>query len=117
MYPNVTFNASTAAMGDWYRLFLIPGAAHCTANPLQPNGPFPTTNLEVLIDWVEKGVTPEILKATHTAGDQKGQDAEICAWPLRPHWANNGTDMECVYDQASIDTWMYDFDAYKLPLY
>ena len=59
----------------------------------------------------------ETLKATHLAGVAKGEDAEICAWPLRPFWsAGNGT-MECVYDQASIDTWVFEFDAFKLPLY
>lgn len=40
MYPNSTFNASTAAIGDCYRLFLVPGAAHCSTNTLQPNGSF-----------------------------------------------------------------------------
>jgi tannase len=117
MYPNSTFNASTEALGDWYRLFLVPGAAHCSTNTLQPNGPFPTTNLEVLIKWVEEGVVPTTLAATYENGIYKGQDAEICAWPLRPIWGNNGTEMNCEYDQASIDTWMYNFDAYKTPLY
>ncbi|KAF2833293.1 feruloyl esteras-like protein B precursor [Ophiobolus disseminans] len=117
MYPNSTFNASTEAMGEWYRLFLVPGAGHCGVNSMQPNGPFPTTNLEVLIEWVENGVKPETLRATHTAGDEKGQSAEICAWPLRPYWVNNGTNMECVYDQASVDSWMFEFDAWKMPLY
>lgn len=116
MYPDATFNASTAAMGEWYRLFLIPGAGHCSANTQQPNGPFPQTNLEIMIDWVENGVVPWTLKATHMAGDLKGEDAEICAWPLRPIWSENET-MECLYDQASIDTWMFRFDAWKLPLY
>lgn len=116
MYPELTYNASTDAMGHWYRLFLVPGAAHCGANSLQPNGPFPQTNMEVLVDWVENGIAPDTLKATHLAGDQVGSSAEICAWPLRPFWVDGGA-MECVYDQDSIDTWMYDFDAWKMPLY
>ncbi|OAK94382.1 tannase and feruloyl esterase [Phaeosphaeriaceae sp. SRC1lsM3a] len=116
MYPHLTYNASTDAMSDWYRLFLVPGAAHCGANTLQPNGPFPQTNMEVLIDWVENGVKPEQLKATHLAGEEIGKSAEICAWPLRPLWVDGG-EMICVYDQESIDTWMYDLDAWTLPLY
>ena len=116
MYPEFTYNASTDAMGDWYRLFLVPGAAHCGANSLQPNGPFSQTNMEVLIDWVEDGIKPNTLKATHLAGGQVGKSAETCAWPLRPFWVDGGA-MQCVYDQDSIDTWMYDFDAWKLPLY
>jgi tannase len=117
MYPNMTFNDSTAALGDWYRLFLVPGAVHYATNTAQPNGPFPQTNLAVMIDWVENGVVPTTLNATYLQGIYEGQNAQICAWPLRPYWSNNGTMFECQYDQASIDSWKYDFDAYALPLY
>ncbi|KAI1622082.1 feruloyl esterase-like protein B precursor [Exophiala viscosa] len=117
MYPGQSYNDSAAALSEWYRLFLVPGAAHCAPNTLQPNGPFPQTNLAVLIDWVEKGVVPTTLNATYLAGQNLGQNAQICAWPLRPFWTNNGSTLECQYDQASIDTWHYDMNAYKLPLY
>ncbi|KAK3076182.1 hypothetical protein LTS18_013696 [Coniosporium uncinatum] len=117
MYPHLSYNASNAALGEWYRLFLIPGAAHCSVDPLQPNGPWPQTNLEVLINWVEKDVVPTTLNATHLAGDNVGENAQICAWPLRPFWTDNGTTMECRYDQRSIDTWMFHFDSFKLPVY
>jgi tannase len=116
MYPNLSFNESTDALHDWYRLFLVPGAGHCGPNPLQPNGPFPQTNLAVLIDWVEKGVTPITLNATILQGDNIGDNAQICAWPLRPYWVN-ATTMECQYDKTSIDTWLYDLDAIKMPVY
>ncbi|KAH8647443.1 feruloyl esterase-like protein B precursor [Tricladium varicosporioides] len=117
MYPNLSFNESTKAMADWYQLYLVPGAAHCAANPLQPNGPFPQTNLQVLINWVENNSTPTTLNATVLQGANLGQNQQICAWPLRPMWTGNGTTMECQYDQASIDTWIYDFDAWKMPVY
>lgn len=115
MYPNLSYNASVAALNDWYRLFLVPGAAHCSANANQPNGPFPQTNLAVLIDWVEKGVEPKTLNATVLAGENQGANEQICGWPLRPLW-RNGT-MECMYDQRSINSWLYDLDAIKLPVY
>jgi tannase len=35
---------------------------------------------------------------------------------LRPYWVN-ATAMECQYDKTSIDTWLYDFDAIKMPVY
>ena len=116
MYSNLTFNDSTKAMGDWYRLFLVPGAGHCNINVYQPNGPFPQTNLGVMIEWVEQGITPTTLNATHLAGSLLGQNAQICAWPLRPFWSNNST-MECVYDQDGIDTFIYDLDSFNLPVY
>ncbi|RAH87736.1 tannase and feruloyl esterase [Aspergillus japonicus CBS 114.51] len=117
MYPGQTYNDSIAALGDWYRLFLVPGAAHCELNPYEANGPFPQTNIGVMIDWVENGVFPTTLNATHLAGPSLGANAQLCAFPLRPLWTNNGSSMECVYDQASIDTWHYDLDAWSLPLY
>lgn len=117
MYSNMTFNASSDALGDWYRLFLVPGAAHCATNDAQANGPFPQTTLQTLIDWVENGVKPALLNATHLQGDYEGESDQLCAWPLRPYYTNNGTTLECQYDQASIDTWLYDFNAYNMPLY
>lgn len=117
MYPNMSYNDSIAALNKWYRLYLVPGAAHCAPNAMQPNGPFPQTSLAVLIDWVEQGIEPTTLNATILQGQYIGENAQICAWPLRPYWTNNGTTMECQYDQASIDTWLYDFNAFKMPVY
>ncbi|PYI31836.1 putative tannase [Aspergillus indologenus CBS 114.80] len=115
MYPSLSYNASADALNDWYRLFLVPGAAHCATNDAMPNGPFPNKNLEVLIDWVENGVVPVTLNGTVLQGENEGQEQQICAWPLRPLW--NGDDLECVYDQASIDTWHFDLNAVPIPVY
>lgn len=118
MNPGLSYNASVAATQDFYRLFLVPGASHCNTNVYEPNAPFPQTNLAVLIDWVEKGVAPETLPAkVLLPGADQGMNQQICAWPLRPLWVNNGTVMECVFDQESIDSWMYDLDAFLLPVY
>ncbi|PYI04447.1 tannase and feruloyl esterase [Aspergillus sclerotiicarbonarius CBS 121057] len=117
MFPNESLNTSAEALGEFYRLYLVPGMAHCGTNSEQPNGPFPQTNFAVMIDWVENGVVPVTLNATVLQGDNGGEKQEICAWPLRPLWSNNGTTMDCVFDEASYQTWIYDFDAYKLPLY
>lgn len=117
MYPGLAYNDSIEALGSWYRLYLIPGAGHCAVNSLQPNGPFPQTNLAVMIDWVEKGVKPVTLNATVLQGAHKSENQQLCAWPLRPLWSKNGTVQNCVYDKSSIDTWKYNFTAFKLPVY
>lgn len=117
MYPNMTYNASAEALNEWYKLFIVPGAAHCSPNSAEENGPWPHTNLAVMIDWVENGVEPVTLNATHLAGDYIGQSQQLCGWPLRPYWKNNGSTMICEYDQASIDTWHYTFDAFQSPVY
>lgn len=56
-----------------------------------------------------------MLNATVTSGPFQGSQP-LCAWPLRPFWTSNSS-MECVYDQASIDTWQYTFDAFKFPVF
>ncbi|PMD30610.1 tannase and feruloyl esterase [Hyaloscypha variabilis F] len=117
MYPNMSFNDSTTALNDWYRLFLVPGAGHCGPSTAQPNGPWPQTSLAVLIDWVENGIEPTTLDATVLQGKHLGEQQQICGWPLRPYWPNDETSMECQYDQASTDSWLYDLDAFKLPVY
>lgn len=116
LYPELSFNESTARLNEWYRLFLVPGGAHCAVNPYQ-DGPWPQTTLGSLIEWVEQGVVPERLNATYTSGSDAGSEAQLCAWPLRPLWSDNATKFDCVYDQVSIDTWHYRFDSYKEPLY
>jgi len=115
MYPNMSYNDSTDALKDWYRLFVVPGAVHCAPNDQEPNAPFPTTNMGVMIDWVENDIVPVTLNAAIPFHENK--KAQICAWPLRPLWSGTGTAMECVYDQASLDTWHYNLDAFKLPVY
>ncbi|PYH90333.1 tannase and feruloyl esterase [Aspergillus ellipticus CBS 707.79] len=117
MYPKESYNASAEALNDWYRLYTVPGAGHCAPNDAMPNGPWPQTNLAVMIEWVEKGVVPTTLNATVLQGENEGQNQQLCAWPLRPLWADDGETLECVYDQRSIDSWHYDLDAVPLPVY
>ena len=113
----LSYTASAAKLNEWYRLYLIPGAGHCSPSTDQTNGPFPQTTLQVLINWVEKGVTPSTLPATVLQGSEEGKSWELYAWPLRPLWTNKGAKFECVYDQASIDTWHWDLNAWSLPVY
>ncbi|KAJ5918851.1 tannase [Penicillium verhagenii] len=117
MYGDMTFEEGTKALNDWNRLYLIPGAAHCSPSLDQTNGPFPRTTLETLIEWVENGDKPDRLNATIMSGDYEGEQQNLCAWPQRPLWKNNGTTLDCVFDQKSYDTWVYEFDAYDMPLY
>ncbi|OQV09061.1 hypothetical protein CLAIMM_13239 [Cladophialophora immunda] len=118
MHPGAGYNASVAAQNDFFRLFLVPGATHCAANPAEPAAPFPQTNLAVMIDWVERGVVPHTLNGTVLLGPDKGRNQQICAWPLRPVWApGNATGPQCRYDQKSVDYWNYDLDAFNVPIY
>lgn len=110
MFPKKSYREGAAALDDFYRLFLIPGVGHCAVNSYQPNAPWPQTTLQTVIAWVENGVAPTTLAGS---GDIKS----LCRWPNRPLWTDNGTEFQCVYDQDSVDSFTYDLNAYKLPVY
>lgn len=116
MYPGATYNDSTASLQEWYKLFIIPGAAHCGTNTFMP-GPFPEDNMATMIDWIENGIEPITLNATVTTGSPyTGEVQDLCAFPLRPLWTDNST-FDCEYDQASIDSFSYTLDAFLVPVY
>jgi tannase len=117
MNPGLSYNESVAATQEFYRLFLVPGGSHCAPNAAESNGPWPQTALANLIDWVEKDVPPVTLNGTILLGQNKGQNQQICGWPLRPLFTGNGSNLECVYDQGSIDSWIYELDAFDMPVY
>ncbi|KAH8669446.1 Tannase/feruloyl esterase [Tricladium varicosporioides] len=116
MYPNSTAEESLEALQDWYQFYLVPGAAHCGTNSLQP-GPYPEDNMAIMIDWVENGVKPSRLNATVSSGTYAGETQMLCQWPTRPLWSGNSSTFDCVTDQASIDSWTYTFPAFKVPVY
>ncbi|OJJ98571.1 hypothetical protein ASPACDRAFT_122435 [Aspergillus aculeatus ATCC 16872] len=106
-------------LAEWYQLYLIPGAAHCGANDLQPNGPFPsmTTLVETMIDWVENGEQPARLNASVSSGPYSGEVQRLCQFPKRPLWKNNKNDFECVFDEKSYESWTYSFPAFNMTVY
>ncbi|CAJ2502241.1 Uu.00g096350.m01.CDS01 [Anthostomella pinea] len=118
MYPNESEADSLAAMNDWYRLYLVPGADHCKRNTLQPDGPYPVGIVYAVIDWVEFGEAPAVLNATINSGPYEGEVQGLCSWPNRPLWqSGDNSTFDCVTDTASEDTWAYTFPAFKLPVY
>lgn len=116
MYPNMSDEESLEALSDWYQLYLVPGAAHCGTNALQP-GPYPEVNMQTMIDWVENGIRPSRLNATVVSGDYAGETQMLCQFPTRPLWQGNSSAFDCVTDEASIESWTYEFPAFKVPIY
>lgn len=115
MYGNKSYTDSLKELADWYQLYLVPGAAHCGTNSLQP-GPYPEKNMDIMINWVENGVKPSRLNATVSSGSHAGETQMLCQWPTRPFWHGNSTAFNCVHDQRSLDTWNYSFSAFKIPV-
>ncbi|QIW96621.1 hypothetical protein AMS68_002139 [Peltaster fructicola] len=107
---------SETELNSWYQFYLVPGAAHCGYNPLQP-GPYPQTAMASMIAWVEQGIAPTSLGATVNSGPFNGEVQQLCMWPTRPLWLTKGSTFNCVYDQQSIDTWTYNLPAFEGPVY
>ncbi|GMF05649.1 unnamed protein product [Ambrosiozyma monospora] len=116
MYPNSTSDEDLQEFDDWYQFYLIPGYAHCGTNSLQP-GPSPEKNMEIMIDWVENGNTPTGLNTTVTTGSTySGEEQLLCKWPSRPLWSSDDS-FDCVYDEDSYSSWIYDLNAFKVEVY
>jgi feruloyl esterase len=67
-----------AATRDFYRLFMAPGMGHCAGGP----GPNQFDAVSALEQWVEKGVAPEKLLATHSTNGKPDRTRPLCTYPL-----------------------------------
>ena len=75
-YVNRVHALDPTAAND-VRLFMIPGAEHCTGQRV----PSRVDWLEVLERWHDTGVAPDELAATWAARPGSGK---LCAWPRKP---------------------------------
>lgn len=66
-------------VGQFYRVFLAPGAAHCSGG----YGPVPTNPWEALTSWVENGEAPEYLFASTVDASGKTVSRNLCPYPSR----------------------------------
>jgi feruloyl esterase len=74
-------------LGDFYRLYLIPGMAHCGGG----SGPNAIDTLQPLVDWVEKGVAPAQLSANRKPTPPTGPlQRPICAYPQMARYRGAG---------------------------
>ena len=76
---DTTFGGDVAATRERARLFMAPGMNHCRGGP----GPDTWDRLAPLVDWVERGVAPDALVATHATGGVVDNERPICAFPER----------------------------------
>jgi Tannase and feruloyl esterase len=76
-----------AQVDDFYRLFLLPGVAHCGGG----SGPQPTDPLGALVSWVESGRAPATL-ATATKDPVTGRTIarNACPYPQVAHYTGHG---------------------------
>ena len=90
----------------FFRLFMVPGMAHCSGGP-GPNffggyGPSSPVSPEIRIDpqhdilsalaqWVEKGVAPESIIASHVRDGHVDRTRPLCLYPKVARWNGSGS--------------------------
>ena len=81
------YNSVVKKMGpkvtDSVRLFMAPGMNHCTAG----DGPFRFDQVSALDEWVEKGVAPERVIASHPSGRTR----PLCPYPQVARYKGSGS--------------------------
>lgn len=77
-------NAGVAPVGDYARLYLVPGMAHCSGGERTPDR---FDMLTPLVDWVETGGAPEAIVATGSS--MNGESRKLCPWPTYAHYVGD----------------------------
>ena len=75
---------------DVARLFLMPGVGHCGGGP----GPDTFDAVAVLVDWVEHGVAPDRIVASHNTAGAVDRTRPLCPYPQEAQWTGKGSTDE-----------------------
>jgi feruloyl esterase len=90
------YDAVTKTMGglektrEFYRFFIAPGMGHCGGGP----GPNQFDHLAALEQWVEKGVAPEKIVASHNTNGRVDRTRPLCLYPQVARWKGTGSTDE-----------------------
>ena len=85
--PGDDVAAAAAKASDFARLFLAPGVLHCGGGP----GPGTFDSVAALESWVERGVAPDSLIASHAGADGKiDRTRPLCVYPRKAVYDGRG---------------------------
>jgi feruloyl esterase len=76
------------------RLFMVPGMQHCVTGA----GPNTFDTLSALEQWVEKGIAPDAIPATHSTNNVVDRTMPLCKFPEEAHYKGKG-------DLKSVSSW------------
>jgi feruloyl esterase len=77
-------NGGAEKVAEWSRMFLVPGMRHCGGGPALDQFDM----LGTVVNWVEKGTTPESVIATGKAFP--GRSRPLCAYPKHAQYSGHG---------------------------
>ena len=72
---------------DFFRLFMVPGMAHCSGGV----GPDQHDSVTAVIDWVEKGRAPDSLIASKVVDDHVVRTRPLCPYPQVARYKGTGS--------------------------
>jgi len=72
---------------EFYRLFMVPGMQHCQGGP----GATTFSMVEPLEQWVEHGIAPEQVVASHMTNGTAAFTRPLCAYPYEARWKGTGS--------------------------
>jgi feruloyl esterase len=86
------YEAAKRTMGekettDFYRFFPVPGMFHCGGGPGCGNADW----LTAVVNWVEKGVAPEMIVGANVEGGQTTRTRPICMYPMVARYKGSGS--------------------------
>ena len=88
---------------EYARLFMVPGMYHCLGGP----GPNVFDAITPLVNWVEKGVAPETIKATKFVDGTPPMTRPLCVFPKVAKYnggdTNVATSFTCVADEPDFN--------------
>ncbi|KXS94108.1 hypothetical protein AC578_7499 [Pseudocercospora eumusae] len=82
-------NATGGDIGDWYRLFMVPGGGHCGPAATYPDVPGNYHFVEALVSWVENGTAPAEVLSTSAGGERT---RKLCPWPETAKYCGSSVD-------------------------
>lgn len=107
-YGNANFDAALQDTKQSVRLFLVPGMGHCSGGP----GPDQFDVLNPLVQWVEEGVAPSRIVASHVTGGVTTYTRPLCAYPQLAQYNGSG-DRNAAANWSCVDgPSLYDFGFY-----
>jgi feruloyl esterase len=77
-YESVVKTMGIDKTRDFLRFYLAPGMGHCSGGP----GPNQFDMLGALEQWVERGVAPDRIIASHSTGGKVDRTRPLCPYPL-----------------------------------
>ena len=86
-YYELAVATNGAQTPDFFRLFMVPGMAHCGGG----TGPDRHDAVTAIINWVEKGQSPNSIIASKVIDDQVVRTRPLCPYPQVARYTGTGS--------------------------